>query len=239
MCSNYRPVTQSDRLLKFFGVVREKDELPVDVWPTGLAPMIRLAEAGSGNKVIEDGLFGLLPHFARELAAGRRTYNARTETVVTLPSYRTSWARGMRCIIPAECIYEPNWETGKAVRWRISQPFETPMGIAGIYWPWKTQDGRKLFTFTMLTVNADGHPVMKRFHRPEDEKRMVVILKPEDYDAWLTCSVEQAPNYFRQWMEPLEAVAAPLPPRAPKTISGKVVAPPEPPSPPPDEPELF
>jgi putative SOS response-associated peptidase YedK len=91
----------------------------------------------------------------------------------------------------------------------------------------------------MLTVNADGHLVMKRFHRPEDEKRMVVILKPEDYDAWLTCSVDQAPNYFRQWMEPLEAVAAPLPPRAPKTISGKVVVPPVPPPEPPDAPELF
>jgi hypothetical protein len=26
--------------------------------------------------------------------------------------------------------------------------------------------------FTMLTVNADTHPVMCQYHRPEDEKRM-------------------------------------------------------------------
>ena len=38
MCSNYQPVTRSDRLLTFFGVERARDEPPVDVWPLGLAP---------------------------------------------------------------------------------------------------------------------------------------------------------------------------------------------------------
>ena len=70
MCSNYRPVTRQDRLLTFFGVERDRDEVPTDVFPTGLAPFIRLAQEGSGNKRIAvDGLFGLIPHFKqRELA---------------------------------------------------------------------------------------------------------------------------------------------------------------------------
>lgn len=38
---------------------------------------------------------------------------------------------------------------------------------------------------SMLTVNADDHPLMKNFHRPEDEKRMVVVLEKRDFDAWL------------------------------------------------------
>ena len=37
----------------------------------------------------------------------------------------------------------------------------------------------------MLTINATDHPVMNQFHRPEDEKRMVVILPEDQYDAWL------------------------------------------------------
>lgn len=74
--------------------------------------------------------------------------------------------KGWRCIIPAESIFEPNWETGSAVRWVIQQPGAVPMGIAGIYRKWKHQDGRDLFTFAMLTVNADGHPVMQRCHKP-------------------------------------------------------------------------
>ena len=226
MCANYRPVTRMDRLLTFFGVERARDEVPRDVFPTGLAPFIRRAEHGSGNKVIDDGAFGLLPFFAKELAYGRRTYNARTETVTKLPSFRDAWKRGQRCIVPTECIFEPHWETGKAVRWRISQHGDVPLGIAGIYTRWRhPDDGRELYSFAMLTVNATDHPVMKRFHRPDDEKRMVVILDPADYDDWLACSVDEATRFFRQWHGALVAEAAPLL-RAPRTANGKVVVPP-------------
>jgi hypothetical protein len=75
-------------------------------------------------------------------------------------------------------------------------------------------------------VNADGHPVMQRFHRPEEEKRMVVVLDPADYDRWLSCPLAEAPWFFKQWMGPLDSFADPLPPRAPKTHSGKVIVPP-------------
>lgn len=203
-----------DRLLTFFGVERAKDDPPKDVFPLGTAPFIRLTTEGTeGGKpalVVDDGLFGLLPHFATELAYGRRTYNARSETVAKLPSFKPAWMNSQRCIIPAEAFYEPSYETGKAVRWRISQPGDVPCGIAGIYRRWKNPAGGELFTFTMLTVNADGHPVMQRFHKPGDEKRMVVILDPKDYMTWLTCPLEEAPSFFKQWMGPLDTVAAPL-----------------------------
>ncbi|MET0310432.1 MAG: SOS response-associated peptidase family protein [Burkholderiaceae bacterium] len=231
MCSNYRPVTDSDRLLRYFGVVREKHEEPVDCWPTGLAPFIRLSHDGSGFKQIAEGHFGLVPGFQTELAAGRRTYNARTETVARLPSFREAWRKGWRCIIPAEAIYEPSYESGKAVRWRISLPVNEPMGIAGIYAPWTDPHGIERLTFAMLTVNADGHPVMQRFHKPGEEKRMVVILDPKDFEEWLTCSVEEAPKYFTQWMGPLETESAALPPRIPVAKT--------PPEPPTAEPGLF
>ena len=56
MCSNYRPVTRMDRMLTFFGVERQRDEVPHDVFPTGLAPFIRKAEDSSGNKVVVAGI---------------------------------------------------------------------------------------------------------------------------------------------------------------------------------------
>ena len=220
MCSNYRPVTSMDRLLTFFGVERAKNEPTHDVFPLGMAPFIRLStegeEGGKPALIAEDGVFGLLPHFATEVAYGRRTYNCRSETVAKLASFRHAWGNGQRCIIPAEAFYEPSWETGKAVRWRISQPSDVPMGIAGIYRRWRDPAGGEKNSFSMLTVNADGHPVMQRFHKPGDEKRMVVILDPANYMTWLACPVEDAPAFFEQWMGPLEAVAAPLA-RAPRT----------------------
>lgn len=160
MCSNYVAVTRAERLLTFFGVERDHDGPSVVTFPTGIAPFIRLADAGSGNKVVSDGHFGLLPHFATELAYGRRTYNARSETVANLPSFRESWAKGRRCIVPTEHFFEPCWETGKAVRWLIQQHGEVPMGIAGIYSKWHDPDEKEVFTFAMLTVNADQHSLL-------------------------------------------------------------------------------
>jgi len=61
-------------------------------------------------------------------------------------------------------------------------------------------------------------------HKPGEEKRMVIILAPSDYDNWLNCTVAVAPRYFRQWMGPLVIEAAPLV-RPPLAISGKVIQP--------------
>jgi putative SOS response-associated peptidase YedK len=195
-----------DRLLTFFGVEYGKDEVERDVYPLGDAPFIRLsAEGQKGGRpalVAESGMYGLLEH-SSELKHGRRTYNARSETVAKLPTYRGPWRKGQRCIIPAEAIYEPCWESGRAVRWRIYQEGDVPMGIAGIYNEWRAPDGVSRFTFSMLTVNADGHALMQRMHRVVDEKRMVVILDPNDYGPWLEASVADAPKFFRQWHGPL------------------------------------
>jgi putative SOS response-associated peptidase YedK len=239
MCSNYRPVTRLDRLLTFFGVERDRDEIPVDVFPLGLAPFIRLRRTApdAPERLVEDGIFGLLPHFASEVAYGRKTYNARSETVAVLASFRQAWQSGQRCIVPAECIYEPSWESGKAVRWRIGQAGEVPLGIAGIYASWRHPDGREMATFAMLTVNADRHPLMQRFHRPGEEKRMVVVLHPDDYAAWLSCPVAEAPRFLRPWDGPLEASAEPLPPRAPSAGSVRATRPPGPARPSPDRPD--
>ena len=221
MCANYVPVTRRARLLSYFGVERERDDNPADTFPVNVAPFVRLAHGTDGAlRVVDDGLFGLLPNFATEVGFGRRTYNARSETVNRLPSFRDAWANGQRCIIPAEAIYEPNYESGKAERWAIFQEGYVPFGIAGVYTQWRDfKTGQDLYSFSMLTVNADNHPLLKRFHKPEDEKRMVVILNPGDYAQWLSCSVEEAKAFLKPWAGELLAEPLPLPPRAPKASS--------------------
>jgi putative SOS response-associated peptidase YedK len=77
----------------------------------------------------------------------------------------------------ADAIFEPNYESGRAVRWGIRRQDHTPMAIAGLWDAWSDPTtGERVLSFTMITTNADDHSLMRRFHRPDDEKRTVVIL---------------------------------------------------------------
>ena len=89
-----------------------------------------------------------------------------------------------------------------------------PLGIAGL-WEYKPPagEGLPLLSFSMLTVNADGHPLMQRFHKPDDEKRMVVILHPDQYDDWLHCAPEQSGAFLVRYPAEL-LVARPAPRQA-------------------------
>lgn len=219
MCANYETVTDFDRLVQQFGVRRDPDvqapfEFNPEIYPLKLAPFIWLDELG--RRRVAGGQFGLLPHFAKDVVYGRRTYNARSESVHQKPSFRDAWKRSQRCIVPAEKIYEYCHESGKPVRWAIEAPGGAPVGIAGLWGTHPTlthTDGSPVRSFTMLTVNADGHPIFARMHPPEDEKRMVVILHPGEYDQWLTCAPEEARAFFVQWTGELRAYPAPKPAR--------------------------
>mgnify|MGYP000542379799 CR=1 FL=1 len=66
--------------------------------------------------------------------------------------------------------------------------------------------GQVLHSYTLLTINADAHPFMRQFHKPDDEKRMIVLLPPARYDEWLRAGVEQSGDFLRAW--PAEALLA-------------------------------
>ena len=49
----------------------------------------------------------------------------------------------------------------------------------------------------MLTVNSDGHPIMQHFHKPEDEKRSIIVLDDANYQPWLHANHEQARSLLK------------------------------------------
>lgn len=61
----------------------------------------------------------------------------------------------------------------------------------------------------MLTVDADGHPLMSRMHRPADEKRSVAILRPDDWEEWLVTSNIEAARAMLQLYPAEEMVDEP------------------------------
>lgn len=193
MCANYVPSTPA-HLRGYFGVAPPDVDYKAEAYPGNMAPIIRKprADAGYGERSAALAMFGMVPHWA-ETKLARQTYNARSETVAQKPSFRNAFKRAQFCIVPAEVIFEPSYESGKAERFAIWQRDAEPLGIAGI-WEYKADhaSGMPLLSFSMLTINADAHPLMQRFHKPEDEKRMLVFLRAEQFDDWLHCTAIDA-----------------------------------------------
>jgi putative SOS response-associated peptidase YedK len=108
-------------------------------------------------------------------------------------------------------FYEPNNETGKSIRWCIERQDQKPFGVAAIYDCWKNPNGEWIPSVSLLTVNADAHPIMGKFQAFNDEKRSVVVIEPESYDVWLHATTDQAMRCF----EPVSAKMFATPP-APK-----------------------
>ena len=187
------------------------------MWPGYLGLFVRRHEfADVGDEAVPDreallGLFGLIPHWATDTKIARQTYNARSETVAVKPSYRDAWKRAQHCIVPADAFYEPDWRSGKAVATRISRADGQAMGIAGLWSWWKSPKGDVLHSFTMLTINAETHSLMRQFHKPMDEKRMVVILPEDRYDDWLSASPDNAAEFLNLY--PTDALQAEVPGR--------------------------
>jgi putative SOS response-associated peptidase YedK len=204
MCSNYDAVTKPDRLRMYFGG-EAPARIKSQVWPLFEAPFIRRhPHKNVGDEAVPPreavaGLFGLIPHWAGEMTFGRRTYNARSETVAEKPSFRDAWKNGQHCIVPVEHIYEPDWRGGTAVPTRIQRKDGKPMGIAGLWASNTKATGEEVFSFTMLTINADEHELFKHFHKPGDEKRMVVILRDDQYDEWLDAPAARSMAFMQQF----------------------------------------
>jgi putative SOS response-associated peptidase YedK len=155
--------------------------------------------------------FGLIPSWAKDEKIARHTYNARSETAAEKASYRTAWRQRQYGLVLVDNFYEPSYESGRAVRWKIELASGDPFGIACLWDRWTdSTSGELVVSFSMLTVNADEHPVMRQFHKPGDEKRTPVIIAPDLHNAWLGAEPTKAAEMMT-WahMPKLRAVPAP------------------------------
>jgi len=206
MCTNYAPV-QRQILRDIFGVEPPPAEWKPETWPDYAAPIVRADGDGRRDSVL--ATFGLVPR--SRIPQGVRpfdTMNARSETVGEKRTFSAAWRKGQLCLVPATDVYEPNYEAGpKSTRYRIWLPGEPAFGIAGLWRDWP--DGT--YSFTLLTVNADKHPVMSRMHAPGKEKRSVVIVPRRQWGDWLACREPEVARSFMTLYPDDQMAAEPAP----------------------------
>ncbi len=193
MCNRYRLPTP-EHLVRDFAHLPEAHYVQRDVFARGKGYFIRRTQnQASVTRELVAGQWALIPWFANSARLRYSTNNARSEEITSKASFKLAWSRGQRCIIPAEIFWEPCWETGCSVWWTFRRPDERSFGLAGLWNIWTDRNsGEVVESYTLLTINADQHPVMSRMHKPDpslptnqQDKRMVVALEPQLWDEWL------------------------------------------------------
>lgn len=212
MCNQYTP-TRAERIAAQFDTQLIEDAWKAVLGPWDRGPFIRQAEQG---REVVVGQWALIADFAAEAKSAKRirTNNARSETVASKPTFRGAWNRGQRCIVPADAFVEPNWESGKNIWWQFKRKDGQAWAVAGLWNRWTDKaTGEQVESYTMLTLNADAHPLMSRMHKPDpalppdqQDKRSLVLLEKGDWQAWLSGTVEEAKRLIR--LTPEEAFEA-------------------------------
>jgi putative SOS response-associated peptidase YedK len=128
--------------------------------------------------------WGLIPHWAKDEKTAYKMINARVETLTQRPAFRSLLAAN-RCLVPASGFYEWQGEGRDKTPYYIYPQEDRYLAFAGLYDLWITPTSEELYTFTIITTDAD--PFMSRLHN-----RMPVILAKELENAWLDPALTQA-----------------------------------------------
>lgn len=144
-----------------------------NIAPSQDIPIIRFSPAG---RRLDLARWGLIPSWAKDMAGGYSTINARAETVDTKPTFRTPFKRH-RCLIPADGFYEWHEQGGVKIPHHIGRKDGAPFALAGLWDVWHGPDGDLLSCSIIVTA---ANQFMRRLH-----ERMPVILAPQDYARWL------------------------------------------------------
>ena len=117
MCTNFTPTQRTQWVKEKLGVDLSAG-YPEESYP-GFASPIVVKSHQTGRVACGLARFGLIPAWAKDDKISRHTYNARSETVAEKPSYRSAWRQRQFGLVLVDNFYEPSYESGKAVRWKI------------------------------------------------------------------------------------------------------------------------
>ena len=151
------------------------------------------------RRALTEYRWGLIPHWAADTRIAARTFNARAESIATMPAFRESFRR-RRCLVPVDGFYE--WrrlEDGGRQPYRIFRSDGRPLALAGLWSGWKSPDSgeiRRTFTIVTTTPNA----LVAQLH-----DRMPVIIPDDAWGRWLAPGPEN-PGELRALLEPTEEV---------------------------------
>jgi putative SOS response-associated peptidase YedK len=177
MCSRYFLDADGNIIAYTFRVpVHEPIRKRFNIAPTQLAPVIRIGEDGTREAALLR--WGLVPPWAKDLSAGTKMINARSEGIEAKPAFRAA-VRQRRCLVPATGFFEWKGVPGRKQPYAITLADRPLFAFAGLWESWRPAAGDAVETFTIVTT--DANPGVAEIH-----DRMPVILPRDEEDRWLS-----------------------------------------------------
>jgi putative SOS response-associated peptidase YedK len=133
--------------------------------------------------------WGLIPGWTKSQDQANiiryKTFNARSESIATKPSFSSSF-RSKRCIIPVKGFFEWQHLGNEKIPWYIYHTENEVLSLAGLYDDWiESNTGEVLSTFSIVTTEAND--LMAVIHN--SGKRMPVILNKSTENRWIDVSI--------------------------------------------------
>jgi putative SOS response-associated peptidase YedK len=197
MCGRFTLYTPLGEIVSRFAV----EVVPAELRPRyNLAPTQDIAVITVNSpRTLRQMRWGLVPSWAKDLSIGSKMINARAETLLEKPSFRTA-VRRRRCLIPAEGFYEWKQTGGRKQPMYIHLKSGAPFAFAGLWEEWRSPEGEVIRSCSIVTV--EPNELMATIHN-----RMPSILQNEVEEAiWLEGGVEEAMSLLRPY--PSEAMEA-------------------------------
>lgn len=163
-----------------------------NVAPTTDVPIVleRLVDGGTARQV-HVAKWGLVPRWAKDPSVAVRSFNARSETVLEKPTFRTAM-KSRRAGVPVEGYYE--WKKlpdGTKQPYYVHTSDGTLTTFAGLYEWWKDpakadgDGGQWLLSCSILTMASPPGGALATLH-----ERMPVPLSREGLAEWLNPAAE-------------------------------------------------
>lgn len=121
--------------------------------------------------------WGLVPHWVKDPRDFSLLINARVETVLEKPAFRSS-IKNQRCVVPASGYYEWLRNGNDKQPYHISKSDGDMLALAGIYATWEGPNGEEIDSMAILTQEARGD--LAKIHH-----RTPIHLNREQMDLWL------------------------------------------------------
>jgi len=179
MCGRYAAFLPAEAIVALFHTTGPVPNWP-QTWnmaPTRDAPVVR-RHPETGERRLDLLRWGLIPHWAKDPKSVRMSINARSETIASTPMFRDAYARGRRCLIPADAFYEWQVTADGKIPHAIRRADGQPMVFAGLWEGWRGQDGTVIRSFVIITTEANE--ALRPLH-----ERMPVVLEPDAWPLWI------------------------------------------------------